>query len=121
MVLVLMDQSKASMETLTLARKFGRPQHSVRMDAIIPFAPDAVAAILALGADDLDASAIFAAGTERGNDVMATLAARAGQPVPANCIDAEPGNPGSVTRLRTGRDLLELALLHKHRALLTVA
>src|SRR2546426_555011 len=45
MVLVLMDQSKASMETLTLARKFGRPQHSVRMDAIIPFAPDAVAAI----------------------------------------------------------------------------
>src|SRR2546427_10798704 len=121
MVLVLMDQSKASMETLTLARKFGRPQHSVRMDAIIPFAPDAVAAILALVADDLDASAIFAAGTERGNDVMARLAARTGQPFAANCIDAEPGSPVSVTRLRWGGSLLESALLHSPRPLITVA
>ncbi len=39
-VLVLMDKSKASMETLTLARTFGSPLHSVRMDAVQPFAPD---------------------------------------------------------------------------------
>ncbi len=87
-VLVLMDQSKASMETLALARMFGSPLHSVRMDAIQPFAPDAVAAILAQVAEDLNASAVFAAGTDRGNDVMARLAARAGLPFAANCTGA---------------------------------
>jgi len=121
MVIVLMDQSKASMETLTLARKFGGPMRSVRMDAIQPFAPDAVAAILALVADDLNASAVFAAGTDRGNDVMARLAARTGQPFAANCVDAEPGSPVSVTRLRWGGSLLEAALLHGPRPLITVA
>jgi electron transfer flavoprotein alpha subunit len=121
LILVLMDQSKASMETLTLARKFGGPLHSVRMDAIKPFAPDAVAAILALVADDLGASAVFAAGTDRGNDVMARLAARTGQPFAANCVDAEPGSPVSVTRLRWGGSLLESALLHSPQPLITVA
>jgi len=116
-----MDQSKASMEALTLARKFGGPLHSVRMDAIKAFAPDAVAAILALVADDLGASAVFAAGTDRGNDVMARLAARTGQPFAANCVDAEPGSPVSVTRLRWGGSLLESALLHSPRPLITVA
>ena len=77
-VLVLMDQSKASMETLALARTFGSPLHSVRMDGIQPFAPDAMAAMLAHVADDLNASAVFAAGPDRGNDVMARLAARTG-------------------------------------------
>jgi electron transfer flavoprotein alpha subunit len=121
LVLVLMDQSKASMETLTLARRFGGPLHSVRMDAIEPFAPDAVAAILALVAHDLNASAVFAAGTDRGNDVMARLAARTGLPLAANCVDAEPGNPVSVNRLRWGGSLLESALLHSPRPLITVA
>jgi len=121
MVIVLMDQSKASMETLTLARKFGGPTRSVRMDAIQPFAPDAVAAILALVADDLNASTVFAAGTDRGNDVMARLAARTGQPFAANCVDAEPGSPVSVTRIRWGGSLLESALLHGPRPLITVA
>jgi electron transfer flavoprotein alpha subunit len=116
-----MDQSKASMETLTLARRFGGPLHSVRMDAIEPFAPDAIAAILALAADDLNASAIFAAGTDRGNDVMARLAARTGQPLAANCVDAEPGTPASVTRFRWGGSLLESALVHSQRPLITVA
>ena len=116
-----MDKSKASMETLALARRFGGPVHSVRMDAIQPFAPDAVAAILALTANDLNASAVFAAGTDRGNDVMARLAARTGLPLAANCVDAAPGNPVSVNRQRWGGSLLESALLHSPRPLITVA
>jgi len=120
-VLVLMDQSKASMEMLALARKFGGPLHSVRMDAIQPFSPDALAAILALAADDLNASAVFAAGTDRGNDVMARLASRTGLPLAANCVDAAPGNPVSVSRQRWGGSLLESALLHSPRPLITVA
>ena len=121
MVLVLMDQSKASMEMLVLARKFGGPLQSVRMDAIQPFSPDALAAILALAADDLNTSAVFAAGTDRGNDVMARLAARTGLPLAANCVDAAPGNPVSVSRQRWGGSLLESALLHSSRPLITVA
>ncbi len=120
-VLVLMEQSKASMETLTLARKFGSPVHSVRIDAIQPFAPDAVAAILAVVADDLNASAVFAAGTDRSNDVMARLAARTGLPLAANCVDAAPGDLVSVDRQRWGGSLLESALLHSPRPLITVA
>ena len=91
-VIVLMDSSDASKQALALARKFGEPQ-SVSMDAVQPFAPDALAAILARAADDMNASAVVAAGTERGNEVMARLAARMGLPLAANCIDAEPGDP----------------------------
>jgi len=119
-VLVLMDESDASRQTLTLARRFGEPR-SVRMDAVRPFAPDALAAALAHAADELNASAVFAAGTERGNEVMARLAARTGLPFAANCIGATPGNPVEVTRLRWGGSLLEEARLHSPRPIITVA
>jgi len=119
-VIVLMDSSDASKQALALARKFGEPQ-SVSMDAVQPFAPDALAAILARAADDMNASAVVAAGTERGNEVMARLAARMGLPLAANCIDAEPGDPTTVTRQRWGGSLLEEARLHSPRPLITVA
>ena len=119
-VLVLMDESDASRQTLTLARKFGDPR-SVRMDAVQPFAPDALAATLADAAHELNASAVFAAGTDRGNEVMARLAARTGLPFAANCIAATPGDPVIVTRLRWGGSLLEEARLHSPRPLITVA
>jgi electron transfer flavoprotein alpha subunit len=120
MVLVLMDQSDASRQMLTVARKFGDPR-SVRLDAFQPFAPDAVAAALAQAADALSVSAVFAAGTERGNEVMARLAARTSLPFAANCVSATPGNPVEVTRLRWGGSLVEEALLHSPRPLITVA
>jgi len=119
--LVLMDDNDPSQQTLTLAREFGDPLHAVRMDAVQPFAPDAVAAILQSAAHHLDASAVFAAGTDRGNDVMARLAARTGLPLAANCIAAVPGSPVSVTRQRWGGSLLEEARLHGPRPLITVA
>jgi len=119
-VIVLMDSSDASKQALALARKFGEPQ-SVSMDAVQPFAPDALAAILARAADDMNASAVVAAGTERGNEVMARLAARMGLPLAANCIDAEPGDPTTVMRQRWGGSLLEEARLHSPRPLMTVA
>ncbi len=119
-VLVLMDQSDASRQMLTVARKFGDPR-SVRMDAFEPFAPDALAAALAQAAEELNASAVFAAGTERGNEVMARLAARTGLPFAANCTGAAPGDPVEVTRLRWGGSLLEEARLRSPRPLISVA
>src|ERR1700694_4154641 len=91
------------------------------MEAVQPFAPDALAAALAEAADQLNAAAVFAAGTERGNEVMARLAARTGLPFAANCVAATPGEPVEVTRLRWGGSLLEEARLHSPRPLITVA
>lgn len=115
-VLLLDDHSDLSRQALTLARKFGEPR-SVAMDAFQPFAPDALAAAIV----KVDASAVFAPGTERGNEVMARLAARLGLPLAANCVAAEPGNPATVTRLRWGGSLLEEALLRSPKPLITVA
>jgi electron transfer flavoprotein alpha subunit len=119
-VLVLIEEGEPSLQMLTLAREFGDPLHAVRMDAVQPFAPDALAAILARAADDLAASAVFAAGTDRGNDIMARLAARTGLPFAANCVAATPGDPVEVVRNRWGGSLLEAATLHAERCLITV-
>ena len=115
-VLVLMDSSDASRQALTLARQFGEPR-AARMDSVEPFAPDALAQAVAV----LSWSAVFAPGTDRGNDVMARLAARLGLPLAANCTAATPGDPVRVTRLRWGGSLLEEARLHSPRPLITVA
>src|SRR5438445_245585 len=119
-VLVLMEGSDASRQALTLARKFGDPR-ALRMDAIQPFAPEAIAAALAEAADEVNVSAVLAAGTDRGNEVMARLAARTGLPFASNCIAATPGDPVQVTRQRWGGSLLEEARLHGPRSLITVA
>jgi electron transfer flavoprotein alpha subunit len=91
------------------------------MNAIEPFAPDALAAILLGAAEELQASAVFAAGSERGNEVMARLAARSGLPFAANCVAVTAVAPVTVTRLRWGGSLLEDALIHTTRPLITVA
>src|SRR5207237_9065434 len=91
------------------------------VDAIHPSAPQAIAAAIADAAEELTASVVFAAGTDRGNEVMARLAARTGLPFAANCIAATPGDPVAVTRLRWGGSLLEEARLHGPRSLITVA
>ena len=116
-VLVLMEPGEPSEQTLTLARTFGNPIHAVPVDALSPFAPDALAAILQRAADDLDVAAVLAAGTDRGNDVMARLAARAGLPFAANCLAA---TPEGVVRNRWGGSLLEIARLRSTRPLITV-
>src|SRR6185369_16453894 len=69
-VLVFMDQGEPALQSITLARTFGGPVHGLPEFAVRPFAPDALAAVLQQAADDLGVTAVFAAGTERGNDVM---------------------------------------------------
>jgi electron transfer flavoprotein alpha subunit len=145
LVLVLVEQSEGkaadpSLQALTLARSLGNPVHAVLIGSSVDlglhgvavahiaehkalgsFAPDAWAAILGQLADTLNASAVVAAGTERGNEVMARLAARAGLPMAANCIAVSPGPPVTLTRLRWGGSLLEEARLDSPRPLITVA
>ena len=144
-VLVLVEHAdeKAadpSLQALTLARSFGEPVHALLMGsgvdltghgvtvthvaehvALGSFAPDAWAATLHQLGVSLRASAVVAAGTERGNEVMARLASRAGVPMAANCIAVSPGPPVTLTRQRWGGSLLEMARLYAAPALVTVA
>ena len=115
-VLLLDDHTEVSRQALTLAREFGDVR-AVPMDAFEPFAPDALAAAIVR----LEPTAVFAPGTERGNDVMARVAARMGLPFAANCVAVTAGDPVTVTRLRWGGSLLEEARLHSARPLITVA
>ena len=129
-----------SLQALTLARSFGQPVHALSIganvdlgdhgvtvshvaqhEALDSFAPEAWASIVGQLSDRLDASAVLAAGTERGNEVMARVAARMGLPLAANCTTVSPGSPVTVTRLRWGGSLLEEAMLHGTRTLITVA
>jgi electron transfer flavoprotein alpha subunit len=95
--------------------------HVAEHDALAAFAPDAWARIVGDLADRLDATAIVAAGSERGNDVLARVAARSGLPMAANVTSVTPGAPLALTRVRWGGSLLEEARLHAPRLLLTSA
>ena len=53
--------------------------------------------------------AIVAPGTDRGNEVMAHVAAKLDQPMAANCTNVSPGSTATVTRVRWGGSLLEEA------------
>jgi electron transfer flavoprotein alpha subunit len=62
---------------------------------------------------------VVAPGTDRGNEVMAHVAAILDQPLAVNCVSADPD--GTVTRVRWGGSLLEEAQIHGSPLLLTVA
>ncbi|HXR13609.1 MAG TPA: electron transfer flavoprotein subunit alpha/FixB family protein [Solirubrobacteraceae bacterium] len=86
------------------------------------FAPDAWAASLCELIARRSPAAVVAAGSDRGNEVLARAAARLDQPMAANCLAAAAVGEGArVTRLRWGGSLLEEAELDGVPALLTVA
>jgi electron transfer flavoprotein alpha subunit len=140
---------ESSLEALALARRMaqaaGAPLHAVLVGAearplagrlaahgvtdvhlvedarLSDYAPGAwargVTAVMEAGRP----AAVLAAGTDRGNEVLAHVAARAGLAMAANCVDVRPGEPYEVTRLRWGGSLLEDARLTGAVKLLTVA
>jgi electron transfer flavoprotein alpha subunit len=60
-------------------------------------------------------------GTDRGNEVLAHVAAKLDRPMAANCVSLDPGDPATLVRVRWGGSLLEEARLHGSPTLLTVA
>ena len=85
------------------------------------YAPQAWGRALAALADG--ASAVVAAGTDRGNEVLAHVGAITGLPMAANCVAVSAGSGGSfeIVRQRWAGLLLEEAVLDAPVALLTVA
>ncbi len=142
------DPADASLRALTLARTLG--DTSVRsvvfvdsagvpaaaladygvtdVDVIEPaslegYAPQAWARVLAGLAAETGATAVLAAGTDRGNEVLAHLGAITGLPMAANCTLVTPdgGQTHRLVRHRWAGLLLEDAVMAAPVALFTVA
>jgi electron transfer flavoprotein alpha subunit len=149
MILVLVEHEAGSiigtsLEALTFARGLGEPLHGVA------FGDGGVAALASAGAYGLATgthvsidgayapgawaqaiaelvtgtapSAVVAAGTDRGNELLAHLGAKASVPFVANCVGAEPIPDGwSVSRQRWGGSLLEDAFVPGRLAVCSLA
>jgi electron transfer flavoprotein alpha subunit len=139
-VLALVEPGEElSLQALTLARDLDGPVHALSVgdpgtelgaygvetvhlvedDRLMAYAPAAWAACLEHLIDRISPTAIVAAGTNRGNEVLAHLAARRDLPFAANCIAT--GSDGTVTRVRWGGSLLEEARINSDLKLITVA
>lgn len=107
----------------TLAAYGASSAHVVEPGHLDGYAPRAWARVLAGLAAGIDASAVVAAATDRGNEVMAYLGGVTGLPMAANCVQAEPGEDGThqVLRHRWAGLLLEEATLTGSPGLMTVA
>lgn len=93
-------------------------QHSLLTD----YAPEAIAESLAQLSGAQLPAAVLAAGTERGNEVMAQLAAMLDLPLATNVTSIDPsGEAWKVVRVRWGGSLMEEATLAASVKLATVA
>jgi electron transfer flavoprotein alpha subunit len=107
----------------TLAAYGASSAHLVEPGHLDGYAPRAWARAMAGLAAEIGATAVVAAATDRGNEVMAYLGALTGLPMAANCVEAEPGEDGThrVVRHRWAGLLLEEATLAGAPGLMTVA
>jgi electron transfer flavoprotein alpha subunit len=102
-----------SLQAVTLAQSLGGDVRAVTIDG--PYAPSAWAGavIEAAGTDD-----IVGPGSDRGNEILAHIAAQLDLPMAANVTEVRGDE---VTRQRWGGTLLEEARIHAERKLLTAA
>jgi electron transfer flavoprotein alpha subunit len=120
--LVFMESAgdELSQQAVVFAQQLGDEQISaVAIDG--DYAPAAWAQTLAELAEQRSVRAVVGPGSDRGNEVMAHVAAKLDQPMAANCVSVDPGNPTSVIRTRWGGTLLEDAVIHGSPLLLTSA
>jgi len=95
--------------------------HVVEDGRLVAFAPVAWAASTVQLMAARAPSIVLAAGSDRGNEVMAHVGARTDLPLAANVTDVVPGEPFRLTRQRWAGSLLEDAVLDAPTKLLTVA
>ncbi len=95
--------------------------HLVQHDRLDDYAPEAWAQSVIQLIQTEQPQLVMAAGTDRGNELLAHVAALANLPLAANCTEVQPGDPYQVTRMRWGGSLLEEAYLKGTPKLLTVA
>ena len=124
MILVFADRTDDELyaQALTFARSLDpNDVQAVGIDDPAGYSPDGWATALAQTTQERGPAVVIGPGTDRGNEVLAHVAARLDMPFAANCTKATPGDPLTLTRVRWGGSLLEEAKLHGTPALLTVA
>ena len=95
--------------------------HVVEDPRLAAFAPAAWAASVVQLAAARGASTVIAAGSDRGNEVMAHVGARLDVPMAANVAEVAPGDPLRLVRQRWAGSLLEESVLDAPTRLLTIA
>jgi len=95
--------------------------HVAQDERVGAYAPAAWAGAIVTLVGALQPVAVIGPGTDRGNEVLAHVAARLEQPLSANTTALTLGSPAAVTRVRWGGSLLEEAELHGGPLLITVA
>jgi electron transfer flavoprotein alpha subunit len=122
-VLVFIEDAtdELSQQAARFARGLEDEVQPVSIDASESYAPAAWAQTLVDLAAVRSASAVVAPGTDRGNELLAHVAAKLDQPMAANCLSVSRGDPASVVRMRWGGSLLEEASLMGSPLLLTAA
>jgi electron transfer flavoprotein alpha subunit len=96
--------------------------HLVTDDLLTDYGPEIWADCVTQVVRSLAPSIVIATGTDRGNEVMAGVAARLDAPFAANCIEVRPTEGGvDLTRVRWGGSLLEHARLDAEIPLVTIA
>ncbi|MYA83136.1 MAG: electron transfer flavoprotein subunit alpha/FixB family protein [Acidimicrobiales bacterium] len=108
--------------------------HCGRHSFLADYGPDAWGAALAMFVEAAGPVAVMAAGTDRGAEAMAQLAARRDLPLVANCVNVSPagsltdapsdpagGEAWRITRIQWGGSLLEDVTLTSTLPLLTIA
>jgi len=123
MILVFADRSDDELyaQALAFARTLGDDLNAVGVDDPAGYSPDGWATALAQVTRERAPTVVVGPGTDRGNEVLAHVAAMLDLPMAANCVQAAAGDPLTLTRVRWGGSLLEEARLHGTPALLTVA
>ncbi|HZQ16143.1 MAG TPA: electron transfer flavoprotein subunit alpha/FixB family protein [Gaiellaceae bacterium] len=111
-VVFVEGDDELSLQALTLGGQLGEVR-AVRVDG--PYAPAAwaKAIVAAAGGDD-----VVGPGSDRGNEVLAHVAAQLDLPLAANVTEVRGDE---LTRIRWGGTLLEEARLHSPRKLMTAA
>jgi electron transfer flavoprotein alpha subunit len=94
--------------------------HVIEHEELADYAPEAWAHGLLQLMEELQPKALIAAGSDRGNELLARVAVRGELPMAANCIAASSDRGLRVTRVRWGGSLLEESALRGSPALLTV-
>jgi electron transfer flavoprotein alpha subunit len=98
-----------------------RTAQVVNDERLAAYAPAAWAAIIAGLIEARSPVAVLAGGSDRGNEVLAHVAARTGRPMAANVVSVTVGDPWQLTRQRWAGSLLEDATLDADVHLMSVA
>ena len=95
--------------------------HVADHELLADYGPDAWAESVKQLAESIGAEAVLAAGSDRGNEVMAQVGARLDAPMVANVLSITAGEQWQVVRMRWGGSLHEEARLDAPLKLATVA